>query len=80
MVELAAALSSSEKIEAEDLVFGTDDPLPEVLSEELSLREYNLRIIKAFLNKYNNNQQTVADKLDISISTIYRMLKEEKDN
>ena len=80
VVELAAALSSSEKIEAEDLVFGTDDPLPEVLSEELSLREYNLRIIKAFLNKYNNNQQTVADKLDISISTIYRMLKEEKDN
>jgi len=80
VVELAAAMSSTEKIEAEDLVFGTDDPLPEVLSEEMSLREYNLRIVKAFLQKYDNNQQTVAQKLDISVSTIYRMLKEEKDN
>jgi DNA-binding NtrC family response regulator len=79
VVELAAALSSSEKIEAEDLVLGSDDPLPEVLSDELTLREYNLRIIQAYLKKYNNNQQTVADKLDISVSTIYRMLKEEKD-
>ncbi len=78
VVELGAALSTSERIEAEDLVMGSDDPLPEVLSEELSLREYNLRIIKAFLTKYENNQQTVADKLDISVSTIYRMLKEEK--
>jgi DNA-binding NtrC family response regulator len=78
VVELAAALSTSEKIEADDLVFGTDDPLPEVLSDELTLREYNLRIIKAFLQKYDNNQQTVADKLDISISTIYRMLKEDR--
>lgn len=78
VVELAAALSNTIRIEPDDLIFGTDDPLPEVISEELTLREYNLKIIKAFLNKYDNNQQVVADKLDISVSTIYRMIKEEK--
>jgi DNA-binding NtrC family response regulator len=76
VVELAAALSSGSKIDAPDLLFGSDDPLPEVISEELSLREYNRRIIAAFLKKHDNNYQTVADKLDISVSTIYRMLKE----
>jgi transcriptional regulator with GAF, ATPase, and Fis domain len=80
VVELAAALASSEKIDAEDLVLAADDPLPEVLTEELTLREYNHRIIKAYLQKYDNNQQAVADKLDISVSTIYRMLKEEKED
>ncbi|MCB2221919.1 MAG: sigma-54 dependent transcriptional regulator [Bacteroidetes bacterium] len=76
VVELAAALSNSSKIDAPDLLFGSDDPLPEVISEELTLREYNRRIIVAFLKKHDNNYQTVADKLDISVSTIYRMLKE----
>lgn len=79
VVELAAALSTSNVIEPQELIFGSDDPLPDVLSEELSLREYNLRIIKAFLNKYNDNMQVVADKLDISVSTIYRMFKEERE-
>ncbi len=80
VVELAAALSSGSDIDASDLMFGSDDPLPEVISEELTLREYNRRIIVAFLKKHDNNYQTVADKLDISVSTIYRMLKEEKVN
>lgn len=78
VMELASAMASTETIEADDLIFGSDDPLPDVISEELTLREYNLRILKAFLQKFDNNHQTVADRLDISLSTIYRMLKEEK--
>jgi DNA-binding NtrC family response regulator len=77
VVELATALSETDTIEAHDLIFGSDDPLPEVMSEELTLREYNLRIVKAYLQKFNDNMQDVADKLDISVSTIYRMLKEK---
>lgn len=80
VVELAVALSNAETIDAADIHFGTDDPLPEVVSEDLTLREYNLRILKAFLEKFDHNHQRVADKLDISLSTIYRMLKEEKKN
>ncbi len=78
VVELATAMSNSNKIEAADLIFGSDDPLPEVMGEQLSLREYNRRIISAVLKKSNNNYQKVAEQLDISVSTIYRMLKEGK--
>jgi len=76
VVELAMALSNDKEIEPSDIILDADDPLPEVMNEELSLRDYNRRIIQAFLNKYNNNNQKVAEKLDISVSTIYRILKE----
>jgi len=45
----------------------------------LTLREYQVKIIKATLKKSNNDIKQVADKLDIGISTIYRILKEEKE-
>jgi transcriptional regulator with PAS, ATPase and Fis domain len=41
----------------------------------MSLREYNIRIVKKYLEKYNNNIKLVAQKLDIGVATIYRMLK-----
>ncbi|GAB4322099.1 MAG: sigma-54 dependent transcriptional regulator [Bacteroidales bacterium] len=79
VMELAAALSSGNEIMPSDLLLGDDDPLPEIISEELTLREYDRRIIKIYLKKYNDNHQVVAEKLDISVSTIYRMLKEERN-
>jgi transcriptional regulator with PAS, ATPase and Fis domain len=48
------------------------------LQEELTLEEYNTRIIKWYLQRYNNNVLKVADKLDVGKSTIYRMMKEGK--
>jgi len=78
VVELAAAMANGNKIEPDDLIFGTEDPLPEILTESLSLRDYNRKIIKALLKKNNDSYQKVADQLEISVSTIYRMLKEEQ--
>jgi len=43
----------------------------------MSLREYNIRVVKKYLEKYDNNMKLVAEKLDIGIATIYRMLKED---
>jgi transcriptional regulator with PAS, ATPase and Fis domain len=34
-------------------------------------------MVKKYLEKYNDNMKLVAEKLDIGIATIYRMLKEE---
>jgi transcriptional regulator with PAS, ATPase and Fis domain len=42
----------------------------------MSLRDYDLLIVRKFLEKYNNNIKLVAEKLDIGVATIYRMLKE----
>lgn len=79
VVELAAALTASDQIESRDILFDNDDPLPELLNDEMTLRDYDRRIIRAYLTKFNNNQKSVAEKLDISVSTIYRILKEEDE-
>jgi len=77
-VELAVVMSGKEEIQAADILLSTGDILPEIMQEELPRREYMRRIIKAYLNKHEDNIPLVAQKLDISPSTIYRMLKEGK--
>ena len=52
--------------------------IEDFLEDDLTLDQYNGRIIKWFLNKYNNNVLQVAEKLEIGKSTIYRMIKEGK--
>ena len=79
VIELAVTLSEKEDIEPSDLVVDTSDPLSAVANDILTLREYQVKVIKATLKKNNNDIKLAADKLDIGISTIYRILKEEKD-
>ncbi len=50
-----------------------------ILSNEKSLRAYNFQILEHFLNKYDGSVYEVARRLDIGKSTIYRMLKEQKE-
>ena len=79
VIELAVTLSMKDEIEPEDLVIDKSDPLSNVATDNLTLREYQIKIIKATLQKNNNDIRIAAEKLDIGISTIYRILKEEKD-
>jgi DNA-binding NtrC family response regulator len=79
VVELAVTLSEKDIIEPGDLVIDRGDPLSDVASDNLTLREYQVKIIKATLKKNNDDIKLAADKLDIGISTIYRILKEEKE-
>jgi two-component system, NtrC family, response regulator AtoC len=79
VIELAVTLSVKDEIEPDDLVIDRGDPMSVVASDGLTLREYQIRIIKATLKKYNNDIPLAAQKLDIGISTIYRILKEEKE-
>jgi two-component system, NtrC family, response regulator AtoC len=79
VVELAVTLSANDEVEPTDLVVDRGDPLSEIASDNLTLREYEIKIIKATLKKNNNDIRLVAEKLDIGISTIYRILKEEKE-
>jgi len=77
IIELAVVMSNNSEIKFDDIILSSDDALPEVMSKELTLRDYNHRILTTYLKKYDNNINLVAQKLDISQSTIYRMLKEE---
>lgn len=79
VVELAVTLSENDVIEPADLIIDRGDPLSGVANDDLTLREYQVKIIKATLKKNNDDIKLAADKLDIGISTIYRILKEEKE-
>jgi DNA-binding NtrC family response regulator len=77
VIELAVTLADQNQITADHIVLGrAQDVLDDILKEEQSLREYDIRIVKRFLEKYNNNIKLVAEKLDVGVATIYRMLKE----
>lgn len=79
VIELAVTLADQDEITADHIVLGEGrDILVNLLPEELKLREYDIRIVKKFLEKYDNNIRLVAEKLDIGVATIYRMLKEDK--
>jgi two-component system response regulator AtoC len=79
VIELAVTLSEKDEIEQSDLVIDKDDPLSTIADKDLTLREYELKIIKATLKKNDNDIKLTAEKLDIGISTIYRILKEDKE-
>ena len=78
-IELAVVMSNSDVIQAENISLASSDTLTETLNEEMTLREYNLEIVKRYLKKYDDNMKLVAEKLDIGLATIYRMLKEDKE-
>ena len=77
VIELAATLADEKEITADHLLLEDAENIAGLFTEELTLREYNLRLVKRMLEKYDNKPKVVADKLDIGVATIYRMLKED---
>ena len=80
IIELAAVMANGQEISEEELTFSKHDVLPEVMAREMTLKEYTDRIIDLYLRKYDQNIKLVAEKLDIGVSTIYRLLKHKKDD
>jgi len=76
VIELAAVLTDSDEITAEHINFNSVTGDQAFLMQEMTLQDYTYRIIRNYLNKYNNNVLDVARRLDIGKSSIYRYLKE----
>lgn len=76
VMELAVTLSADNEICADDIIIHSADVATNVLNEELTLKQYERKIIDTYLKKYDNNIKLVSQKLDIGQSTIYRLLKE----
>ena len=79
VVELAAVMCEENEIEAEDITFNSLQKEGQFLFEEMTLRDYTFKIIRHFLDKYDNNVLLVAKKLGIGKSSIYRYLKEMEE-
>lgn len=79
IMELAAVMANDSEIKADDISFNSVSKETNFLFEEMTLRDYTFKILRYYLDKYDNNVLQVADKLDIGKSTIYRYLKEMED-
>ena len=79
MIELAVTLSVGEKIDAGDFTIEAGENAYGTAEDELTMRQHEMRIIRSVLKKYNNDISLAAKKLDIGVSTIYRMLKNERE-
>jgi DNA-binding NtrC family response regulator len=77
LIELACVMSGDNVIEPEDITFTASATAEDFLSEERTLEEYDLRIVKHFLEKYDGNIKIIAEKLGIGKTTIYRMVKKD---
>lgn len=78
VVELAAVMCSTRVIEAEDITLNATSSISDLFMEELTLRDYTNKIVRYYLDKYDENVVLVADKLNVGKSTIYRMLKNKE--
>jgi two-component system response regulator AtoC len=76
VVELAATMAVEKEITAGDISLASNGTLHQLFANEMSMREYELQILAAYLKKYNNDTKLVAEKLGIGIATVYRMMKE----
>ncbi len=79
IIELAAVMSSGEEILEEEISLKAIKEDGELMFEELTLKEYERKIINHFMNKFDNNVLKVARILNIGKSTIYRYLKKESN-
>lgn len=77
VVELATVMSDGETIQAGDIQFRRNEELYDPPLTGMTMKEHTQRIIRLYLDKHDNNIKEAARELDISYSTIYRMLKEE---
>jgi DNA-binding NtrC family response regulator len=77
IVELAAVMTNTDTIHAEDVKLPNTAAMLDFVNEEATLDDYIKIIITHYLNKYDNKVRLVADKLNIGKTTIYRMLKDE---
>lgn len=77
IVEASALMTESpSEISKENILFTVELPIHNWLDQELTLKEFNLKIIRYYLDQYDQNVLLVAQKLNIGKSTIYRLLKD----
>lgn len=78
VIELAAVLTSGKSIDGSTIQFRSPQRSMHLMDGELTMKEYVSKIVYHYLKRYRN-VVLVAKKLDVGKSTIYKMLKEDKE-
>lgn len=79
IIDLAAVMADGNEIREQDITFNNTVRTESFLYHEMTMQAYMYRIIRHFLNRYDNNVLEVARRLDIGKSSLYRYLKEMED-
>lgn len=79
IIELSAVMAEDQEIKPQDISFTSTTRTESFLYQEMSMQDYMYRIVRHYLNKYDNNVLEVAKKLDIGKSSLYRYLKEMEE-
>ncbi|HNF30833.1 MAG TPA: sigma-54 dependent transcriptional regulator [Bacteroidia bacterium] len=80
ITELAVVMSNTDMIEPDDILFSQSNFEAELLSQNLTMEQYEKKIIMHVLSQCNGNVVQAAEKLNIGKSTIYRLLNKERSN
>ncbi|MBL4716006.1 MAG: sigma-54-dependent Fis family transcriptional regulator, partial [Bacteroidia bacterium] len=78
VIERAVLMCESDTITTKDLEFETLTPTDQFFAQEHTMEEYKYKIFHLYLQKFNNNVDTVAKKLKIGRATAFRMLKKKE--
>jgi two-component system response regulator AtoC len=78
VIELACVMAENGVVDEENIIYNSTSSMADLLAQELTLEEYTHRIIRNYLEKYDQNVLLVARKLAIGKSTIYRLLQTNK--
>jgi DNA-binding NtrC family response regulator len=76
VIELSAVMAGDQEIKPQDISFNSTTRTESFLYQEMTMEQYLYRIVRHYLNKYDNNVLEVAKRLDIGKSSLYRYLKE----
>jgi DNA-binding NtrC family response regulator len=78
VIELAAVMADGSQITPSDITFTATKTPTDLLDQDLTLEDYEAKIIRHYLNRFDDNVYEVASRLNVGKSKIYRMIKDGK--
>ncbi len=78
IIELACVMAEEDEIQPEHLNVMSSNIIETFAMQDATLKEFNIKLIQYYLDKYNYDVLKVAKKLDVGKSTIYRMIQNKE--
>ena len=78
VIELACVMAEGDEILPEHLNVVSSNIIENFALKDATLKEFNIKLIQYYLDKFSYDVMKVARKLDVGKSTIYRMIQNKE--
>jgi two-component system, NtrC family, response regulator AtoC len=78
VIELACVMAEGDEILPEHLNVISSNIIENFALKDATLKEFNIKLIQYYLDKFNYDVMKVARQLDVGKSTIYRMIQNKE--